>query len=104
MKRLLNLFKKKPKFLLQICCVCCGVYVSQLLKQDYEVILFFYNPNIWPEEEYDKRLKESEKVARLFKLKIIREDYRHSRWLEAVKGRDNDPERGARCLICYRYR
>ncbi len=95
---------KKSKLLLHICCVGCGVYVSQLLKQDYEVMLFFYNPNIWPMEEYEKRLAEAEKIAEQFNLAIIKGDYDHEKWLEAVRGRENDPERGERCLICYKFR
>lgn len=96
--------KPKPKLLLHICCVGCGVYVSESLKQDYEVRLFFYNPNIWPEEEYNKRLAEAEKIAKQFNLELILGEYDHDKWLAAVRGHENDPERGERCLICYKFR
>jgi predicted adenine nucleotide alpha hydrolase (AANH) superfamily ATPase len=95
---------KQPKILLHICCVGCGVYASQLLMQDYEVILFFYNPNIWPEEEYKIRLAEAEKIAEKYNLKLIIGDYDHNKWLEAVRGHETDKERGERCLICYKFR
>lgn len=94
----------KPKLLLHICCVGCGVYASQLLKQDYEVILYFYNPNIWPEEEYGKRLAEAVKVAGRYNLELIKGDYNHNNWLEAVRGHESDPEKGQRCSICYEFR
>ncbi|MFA5359622.1 MAG: epoxyqueuosine reductase QueH [Patescibacteria group bacterium] len=94
----------KPKLLLQICCVGCGVYVSQILKQDYDVILFFYNPNIWPKEEYEKRMEEAEKISKQFNLKLVKSEYEHDKWLEAVRGREADPEKGERCLICYKFR
>jgi len=94
----------KPKLLLHICCVGCGVYVSQSLKQDYKVMLFFYNPNIWPEREYEIRLAEAGKVAANFKLELIAGEYDHEKWLAAVRGRESDPERGERCLICYKFR
>ncbi|MDD4901071.1 MAG: epoxyqueuosine reductase QueH [Patescibacteria group bacterium] len=94
----------KPKLLLHICCVGCGVYASQLLKQAYEVTLFFYNPNIWPEGEYLKRLEETKKIAGAFNLRLMAGDYEHGRWLEAVRGHEGDQERGERCLICYRFR
>ncbi|MDD4271768.1 MAG: epoxyqueuosine reductase QueH [Patescibacteria group bacterium] len=94
----------KPKLLLHICCVGCGVYVSQLLKQDYEVRLFFYNPNIWPEEEYKKRLTEAEKIAGEFNLELVKSEYEHDKWLKAVSGHESDPERGERCIICYNFR
>lgn len=96
--------ENKPKLLLHVCCVGCGVYVSQKLKQDYQVILFFYNPNLWPVEEYNKRLVEAEKIARQFDLELIKGKYDHDQWLKAVRGRENDPERGERCLICYKFR
>jgi epoxyqueuosine reductase len=83
----------KPKLLLQICCVGCGVYVSQILKQDYDVILFFYNPNIWPKEEYEKRIIEAEKISKQFNFQLIKGKYEHDKWLEAVRGREADPEK-----------
>ncbi|OGF24295.1 hypothetical protein A3H09_02750 [Candidatus Falkowbacteria bacterium RIFCSPLOWO2_12_FULL_45_13] len=104
MRQALNPLNQKSSLLLHICCVGCGVYASQLLKQDYDIMLFFYNPNIWPEEEYNKRLAEAEKIAEQFNLKLIEGAYDHNRWLEAVRGRENDPERGQRCLICYKFR
>jgi len=97
-------YKFKPKVLVHICCVGCGVYVAQELKNDYEPVLYFYNPNIYPAEEYQKRLEEAEKIAKKFKLKIISKKYDHKLWLKKVKGREKDPERGERCLICYKDR
>ncbi|MEI6596656.1 MAG: epoxyqueuosine reductase QueH [bacterium] len=94
----------KPKLLLHICCVGCGVYVSQVLQQDYEVKLFFYNPNIWPEEEYKKRLNEAEKIAGNYKLELVKGLYDHNKWLKAVHGYENEPEKGERCLVCYKFR
>jgi predicted adenine nucleotide alpha hydrolase (AANH) superfamily ATPase/VanZ family protein len=96
--------KPRPKILIHVCCVGCGVYVSRELKNDYRPILYFYNPNIYPETEYQKRLQEAEKIAKKFKLKIIAEKYNHKLWLKKIKGRENDPERGERCLICYKDR
>ena len=95
---------KKPKLLLHICCVGCGVYVSQILQRDYDVKLFFYNPNIWPREEYKKRLDEAEKIAKQYDLELIKGEYDHDKWLETVQGHENDKEKGERCLICYEFR
>ncbi|MFA4941866.1 MAG: epoxyqueuosine reductase QueH, partial [Patescibacteria group bacterium] len=97
-------YKFKPKILVHICCVGCGVYVSQELREDYNPILYFYNPNIYPMEEYEKRLEEAKKIAKKFKLKIISEKYDHKPWLVKIKGKESDPERGTRCLICYKDR
>ncbi|MFH0955682.1 MAG: epoxyqueuosine reductase QueH [Candidatus Falkowbacteria bacterium] len=95
---------ERLKILLHICCVGCGVYVSRQLKQDYDIVLFFYNPNIWPEEEYKKRLAEAEKIAEQFNLKLIKGGYEHKKWLKAVRGHESDSEKGERCLICYKFR
>ncbi|NCD00538.1 hypothetical protein EOL94_00345 [bacterium] len=97
--------KNKPKLLLHICCAVCGAYVSsEVLNKDYEVILFYYNPNIYSKEEYEKRLIEVKKVADEFNLKYINLDYDHEKWLEMVKGLELEPEKGKRCLVCYKDR
>lgn len=98
----MNILKtKKPKLLLHICCAPCGAYVSNLLMQDYEVILYFYNPNIFPDSEYESRLIEVKRIAKEFDLKLIIGEYNHKSWLEKIIGKENEPERGLRCRICY---
>lgn len=92
---------EKPKLLLHICCVGCGAYVAQVLKKEFKISLFFYNPNIWPREEYEKRREEAVRVAEEYKLDLVISDYDHGAWLKKIKGHEHDPEKGARCLICY---
>lgn len=92
---------KKPKFLLHICCAGCGVYVGKQLKEDYNVTLYYYNPNIYPQAEYNIRLAEAEKIAKKFSLRLIAGGYDHNGWLEKIKGREADPERGERCAVCF---
>jgi len=75
-----------------------------MLRQNYDVILFFYNPNIWPEDEYKKRLAEAEKIAGQLNLELIKGEYEHDKWLKAVSGHESDREKGERCLICYKFR
>lgn len=94
----------KPRLLLHICCIGCGVHVSQELRRQYDVTLYFYNPNIFPIEEFNKRLEEIKKVAKQFKFLIIVEPYAHDAWLRTVKGHEGDPEKGERCKLCYRNR
>jgi len=93
--------KRKPKLLLHICCVGCGAYVSRLLKQNYRVKLYFYNPNIYPESEYEKRFNEARSIARKFQIPLLAEKYDHLKWLELVKGLEREPERGRRCSRCF---
>lgn len=94
----------KPKLLLHICCIGCGAYIARLLKNNFRVVLYFYNPNIFPKEEYEKRLTEIKKVSYLLKLPVIVDKYEHDKWLMAVKGFESLPEKSKRCLICYKYR
>ncbi|MCK4554148.1 epoxyqueuosine reductase QueH [Candidatus Parcubacteria bacterium] len=96
--------RRKPKLLLHICCAGCGAYVSQLLKQNFNVVLYFYNPNIYPESEYKKRMEEVKNIAKKFGLNLIVGEYNHKKWLELIKGHEHDLERGERCLICYQNR
>lgn len=97
-------FHKKPKLLLHICCVGCGVHICETLKKDYDIILYFFNPNIFPEDEYKIRLEEAKKISKRYKLKLVEGRYSHDAWLDLIKGHEKDPERGGRCLLCYRYR
>jgi len=94
----------KKKLLLHICCIGCGVYVCKKLAQDYDLTLYFYNPNIWPEEEYKKRLEEIAKITRQENLKLIIGEYNHQDWLKQVRHLALEPEGGVRCEICYRIR
>lgn len=93
--------KRKPKLLLHACCIGCGAYVINVLKEDFKVTLLFYNPNIFPEEEYKKRLEDANRIAKKFGLKVVELGYDHKKWLEMARGREADPERGERCKICY---
>lgn len=95
---------RRPKLLLQVCCIGCGAYVSTLLKKDYRITLYFYNPNIFPEAEYHKRLAETRKFAKKLGLKLLVGKYHHHAWLDLVRGHEHEPEKGARCVICYRDR
>jgi len=99
-----NSGKKKPKLLLHICCGVCGVYISKLLKLNYILELFFYNPNIFPKKEYLKRLNEAKKIAKIYNLNLIIGEYKHSEWLKKIKGHEKDREGGERCEICYALR
>lgn len=94
----------KPKLLLHVCCATCGAYVSQLLSKEFEVTLYYYNPNIFPKQELDKRLIEVKKISKTFGFPLIVDKYDHRRWLKAVKGHEKDPEKGQRCCICYQFR
>ena len=94
----------KPKLLLHTCCAPCAGYVVQLLQKEYDITGYFYNPNIHPETEYQRRLAEEKKYFNKLCLELIEADDDKERWFSLVKGHEHDPERGERCLICYRMR
>lgn len=91
--------------LLHACCApCSSAIVEWLMQHDVRPTIFYYNPNIWPREEYDIRKNESKRHAESLGLKWIDGDYDHERWLEEVKGLEGEPERGNRCLQCFKHR
>ena len=92
------------KILLHSCCAPCSAHVIQELQKEYEVTLFYFNPNIFPEAEYQKRLAEAKKYLKKINVNLIEGRYDYQAWLEKVKGYENEPERGKRCQICYQMR
>ncbi len=94
----------KKEILLHTCCAPCIGYVYQLLHDEYEVISFFYNPNISPPSEYEKRLYELQQFAFKSGFPLV-EGPRDSRnWTERVKEYRFEGERSRRCRECYRIR
>lgn len=90
------------KILLHVCCAPCAIYVVKKLQQDnYEVSLFFYNPNIQPEEEYLRRKAEVERWAEKENLDLIISPYKTEEWLKRVSGLEYEPEGGSRCRVCF---
>ncbi|MEI8361183.1 MAG: epoxyqueuosine reductase QueH [bacterium] len=91
----------RPRLLMQVCCMGCGAYVLEELKEKYRLYLFFYNPNIYPATEYKKRLAETRRIAAKMGVPLVvgRGDYQN--WLSKIVGHEKSPEKGSRCMICY---
>ena len=92
------------KLLLHTCCAPCSIAIIDELKSKYNLNVFFYNPNIHPEEEYLKRKAEVVRVCKEWKVPMVDMDYDVESWHEAVKGLENEPEMGARCSKCFAVR
>ncbi|MCQ2336624.1 MAG: epoxyqueuosine reductase QueH [Paludibacteraceae bacterium] len=93
------------ELLLHCCCAPCSAPILEwLLNNGYKPTLFFYNPNIYPIEEYDKRKNELIKYAYKLGVEFIDGDYDHDEWLKCVCGHESDKERGQRCLLCFTMR
>lgn len=96
---------KMKEVLLHCCCApCSSAIIEWMLANDVRPTLFYCNPNIWPEEEYQIRKNELTRYAQKFGLRVIDDDYDHESWLCGVKGLEQEPERGSRCLECFRMR
>lgn len=94
----------KPKLLLHICCGVCGAWIPKKLSADFAVTLYFFNPNIAPEEEYKKRLEAVRQVAREVGVDLIEGPYQPKEWFALVRGHENDQEGGERCEMCFSLR
>ncbi len=86
--------------LLHICCAPCSPHVINVLKTDFELTLYFYNPNIHPEREYRARLGEAKKLADIEDILLVEGEYRPREWLEETRQWKDEPERGRRCEFC----
>jgi predicted adenine nucleotide alpha hydrolase (AANH) superfamily ATPase len=91
----------KKQLVLHICCAPDQAWVINTLKEEYHLHCFFCNPNIHPEDEYQKRLKESEKVAKLYAMPFSADPYEPDAWHRAIKGLEHTPEGGERCEQCF---
>ncbi|MFR1565256.1 MAG: epoxyqueuosine reductase QueH [Christensenellales bacterium] len=90
--------------LLHCCCGPCATSVTERVLKSAKPTLYYYNPNIWPEAEYFRRLEQLNKVAAHFKTDLLTEDYRPEEFLRVVKGLENEPEGGGRCAACFKLR
>ena len=96
MQKEISSFGKKPKLLLHCCCAPCSSAVIERIKEFFDITFYYYNPNIFPQEEYDLRGQEFEKLG----VKVVAETYNHEDFLKLVKGKENEKEGGIRCQIC----
>ena len=105
MKRIHSL-EKKPKLLLQACCGPCSPYVLTELRKIFHVTMYFFNPNIHPKKEYDKRLAEQIRLVTEMDIdcEIVTDSYDTKPFYNAVKGLETSGEGSNRCLKCFELR
>ena len=93
------------KVVLHICCgVCAAGVVERLISEGHEVHGFFYNPNIHPREEYERRLEAAYKVAKELDFPLEAGPYTPEEWFAETSSLENEPEGGRRCEVCFRHR
>ena len=94
----------KEKILVHACCAPCSTHVINMLSPFYAVTALFYNPNIQPEAEYTRRLKDMEKLCELTKTELLAGNYDDALWNDRIKGMEEIPEGGIRCSACFNIR
>ena len=101
----------KTKILLHSCCAPCSTAVIERLSEEFDITILYYNPNIYPEEEYVKRKNEEIKYIEILNktkpeisLSMLDCDYDCITFYNAVKGLENEREGGARCAVCFKVR
>lgn len=93
------------KVLLHTCCApCSGAIIEWMIQNGYAPTIYYCNPNIYPYEEYLVRKEECTRYATGLGLEIVDADYDHSAWQCCISGLEGEPERGARCLECFKMR
>lgn len=107
--------EQKPKLLLHACCGPCSSYVLEYLAKFFQITVLYYNPNIYPREEYERRLNELKALYKKFPpvleggVQLVEADYNPEEFYDAVGTREepelaNEKERGERCRRCYEFR
>ena len=99
---------KTPKLLLHACCAPCSSYVLEYLSNYFEITILYYNPNIYPKEEYTRRLEELKRFLKIYKTKnkvtFVEEKYDEKEYYDSIKGLENLGEKSKRCYNCYELR
>ena len=97
-----------PKLLLHTCCAPCSSYCIEYLSNYFDITVLYYNPNISPKEEYEKRKQEQIRFLKEYKSKNKLDymdcDYNYNDFLNVIEGLENEPEGGKRCDKCFRLR
>ena len=92
------------KLLLHSCCGPCSTQVIDVLKDDYDITIYYYNPNIDTDEEYQHRLSEQKRYCEKVGVCVIEDGYDPDKFYSAVRGLEKEREGGARCPVCFRLR
>ena len=96
---------KDNKILIHACCgICSGYPIGYLKELGYEPVVYFCNPNLDTEEEFNRRLEAQKKICKYHNVELLVGKYKHEEFLDCAKGLENEPERGKRCDKCIELR
>ena len=100
--------QRVPSLLIHSCCAPCSSYVLEYLSEYFKITVFYYNPNIYPESEYTKRIAEQQKLIRdmefRYPVSFLAGKYDKEKFYEMAAGMEDLKEGGARCMKCYELR
>lgn len=106
--KFLNNLKYTPTLLMHSCCAPCSSYCLEYLSNYFDITVFYYNPNIYPSNEYDERISEQKKIIDNINaknsIKLIEGSYDTELFYRTIKGLENEDEGGMRCHKCYQLR
>lgn len=104
MEDIISSLDSRPRLLLHSCCGPCSTAVLERLSEHFDVTLHYYNPNIQPAEEYNKRLETQREVCLRLGITVIDEPYDDGEFMAVAAGLESEPEGGRRCAECFRLR
>lgn len=104
MKKIIKGLDGRKSLLLHSCCGPCSSSVIERLKNYFDITVLYYNPNIEPKEEYEKRKREQIRLLKILGVSYYDIDYLNEEYHDAVMGYENEPENGARCTLCFNLR
>lgn len=99
---------KVPKLLIHSCCAPCSSYCLEYLSNYFDITVLYYNPNIFPKDEYMYRIEEQKRLIEAMtfpnEVKFIATDYTPNDFYDSIRGLEEEPEGGDRCTVCFRVR
>lgn len=104
MKKIISNLDDHNKLLLHSCCGPCSSSVIERLRDYFDITVIYYNPNIEPKEEYEKRKSEQLRLLNELGIKFMDIDYLNNEYHKKIKGYENEPENGLRCPLCFELR
>ena len=98
--------ERKPTLLLHACCAPCSTYVLEYLEKYFDITIYYYNPNIYPHDEYSRRLNELVSFLKKSnaKIKLVTQEYNPDEYFHAILGFEDKGEKSIRCYHCYKLR
>lgn len=108
MEKIISSLNFRPSLLLHSCCAPCSSYVLETLCNNFNITVYYYNPNIEPFDEFKRRADEQKRFIQFaggsHNIKFVEETYDHEEFEKITKGLEGEPEGGARCFECYKLR